>query len=365
MNIMYNSVNNYEMNLEVRHRMVFIIITSFFLIFGCSSGPEGNDNDSVSGTDAAEAVRVIELEYSEISRIITNPANLLAYREVYIAPASPGRIERIHAEPGTTVSRGQLLVEMDRTQLQQARVQLASVEKDYRRLDTLRKAGSVSQQQYDQIRTQYELALSNVEFLKENTMIMAPFSGRVSGKYFEDGEMFSGAPNTPVGKAALLSLVQTAQLKALVNVPESYYPDIIEGMPVYISTDVIPGENFPGKVARVYPTVNPATRTFTIEVIVSNHDERLRPGMFARARLELEKVEAFVVPALAVLKLQGSNERYLFLEDNGRARRITVEPGERFDDMVEIISDEIQPGDKLIVAGQARLLDGVAVNVAE
>ena len=83
------------------------------------------------------------------------------------------------------------------------------------------------------------------------------------------------------------------------------------------------------------------------------------------ARLELEKVEAFVVPALAVLKLQGSNERYLFLEENGRARRITVEPGERFDEMVEIVSDEIQPGDNLIVAGQARLLDGVAVNVAE
>ncbi len=361
---MYN-INKHEMNLKVRYRMLFTILASFSLISGCSSGSGDNDNDYASGTDAAEAVRVIQLEYSEISRSVTNLANLLAYREVHLASASPGRIERIHVEPGANVSRGQLLVEMDRTQLQQARVQLASVEKDYRRLDTLRKAGSVSQQQYDQIRTQYELALSNVEFLKENTMIIAPFSGRISGKYFEDGEMFSGAPNTPAGKAALLSLVQTSQLKALVNVPESYYPNVTEGTPVYLSTDVIPGESFPGNVARVYPTVNPVTRTFTIEVIVPNHDERLRPGMFARARLELEKVEVFVVPALAVLKLQGSNERYVFLEEKGRARRVTVEPGDRFDDMVEIISEEIRPGDNLVIAGQARLLDGAAVNVTE
>ncbi len=341
------------------------IYTSAILIasYGCSSADDNSGNSVVSEDDAAEAVRVMELDYSTISRSITYPASLMAFMEVHLAPASPGRIENIHVEAGTSVSRGQLLVDMDRTQLQQAQVQLANIEKDYRRLDTLRKAGSIPQQQFDQIKTQYEVTLSNVEFLKDNVRLTAPFSGEVSGKYFEDGEMFSGAPNTPAGKAAILSIVQTTRLKALINISENYYPGITPGMPVRISLDVWPGELFDGTVTRIHPTINPATRTFSIEVAVPNRDDKLRPGMFARATLELEEVEVFVVPALAVLKLQGSNERYVFLEDRGKARRVRVELGDRFDDMVEIISDEIETGDNLIIAGQARLTDGVDVAV--
>ncbi len=351
------------MNLKVMKSILIVIPVITALFYGCSSTGTGSGQEFVSEDDAVENVRVIELDYSYISRSITYPANLMAFREVHLVSSSPGRIGKIHVETGMRVSRGQLLVEMDRTQLQQAQVQLASVEKDYRRLDTLRRTGSVSQQQYDQIKTQYELAQSNVEFLKENTRLLAPFNGTVSGKYFEDGEMFSGPPNTPAGKAAILSLVQTSQLKALVNISERYLPYISSGMTVAVNSDVWAGEQFTGNVTRIYPTVDPATRTFTVELAVPNSGGKLRPGMFARATIDLEEVEVFVVPALAVLKLQGSNERFVFIEENGRARRVVVEIGDRFDDMVEIVSDEIQSGDNLVIAGQARLLDGVAVAV--
>jgi membrane fusion protein, multidrug efflux system len=345
-------------------KSIFVIIPSIMLlVWGCSSRADEAGTGSLPEDNSAESVRVMELDYSEISRSITYPASLMAYREVHLASASPGRIDRIHVETGTRVSRGQLLVEMDRTQLQQARLQLANLERDYRRLDTLRKVGSIPQQQYDQIRTQYDLALSNVEFLQENTRLAAPFSGIVSGKYFDDGEMFSGAPNTPAGKAAILSIVHTSQLKARVNVSERYYPVVQTGMPVVITSDIWPGEEFTGKVLHIFPTIDPVTRSFTLELLIPNQDERLRPGMFARARLDVGQDEVFVVPAIAVLKLQGSNERFVFLEENGRAKRVVVQMGDRFDDMVEIISDEINSGNNLIVAGQARLLDGVPVSV--
>ena len=335
-----------------------------FSFYGCSSTPDDNSGMAdTSESDRVEAVRVMELQRTEISRSFTYTANLQAFREVHLASASPGRIESIHVDAGTRVNQGQLLVEMDQTQLRQARVQLESVEKDYRRLDTLRSLGSVSQQQYDQLKTQYELALSNVEFLSDNTRLLAPFSGVVSGKYYDNGEMFSGMPNTAAGKAAILSLVQTTQLKALVNVSERYYPLIKTGMPVILTSDVWPGEEFMGTVTSVYPVIDPSTRSFAIEIALPNQDERLRPGMFARARFDLEQVEVFVVPALAVLKLQGSNERFVFLEENGRAKRVIVEIGDRFDDRIEIITDQVHEGDNLIIAGQARLLDGVAVSV--
>lgn len=339
-----------------------IFITALGLtVLGCASRDDA-DNDTTQGREI-EVVRVMELDYSEIARGTAYTAHLAAYREVHLAPASPGRIEQIHVDAGNKVGKGQALVEMDNTQLIQARLQLQSIEKDFRRIDTLRRVGSISQQQYDQIRTQYEVTKSNVEFLEENTRLLAPFAGTISERYFEPGEMFSGAPNTPAGKAAILSLVQTNQLKAIVNISERYFPYVKPGMEVMITSDVYPGESFPATIDLVYPTIDPQTRSFRVELRIPNNNERLRPGMFARARLELDEVEAFVVPALAVLKLQGSDERYVFLEKNGTAKRIVVMIGDRFDDMVEIISDHIKPGDRLVIAGQARLLDGVAVRV--
>jgi membrane fusion protein, multidrug efflux system len=342
---------------------IFSIPAIIVMTTGCSSPGEGTADSGESRI--SEPVRTVQLSYSEISRVITRNANLIAFREVHLASASPGRIERIHVETGVRVSQGQVLVDMDKTQLRQAEVQLQSIEKDYRRLDTLIKAGSIPRQQYDQIRAQYEVSLSTAGFLSENASLLAPFNGIISGKYYENGEMFSGAPNTPAGKAAILSIVETTRLKAMVNISERYYPRIQIGMPVDITSDVYPGEVFKASVIRVYPTVDPNTRSFTIELVVPNTNENLMPGMFTRATIELGKVEAFVVPALAVLKLQGSNERYVFLKENGRAKRVVVEIGDRYDDLVEIISDSIQPGDNLVVAGQARLIDGIEVEARQ
>lgn len=87
--------------------------------------------------------------------------------------------------------------------------------------------------------------------------------------------------------------------------------------------------------------------------------------MFAKAKIVLDQENAFVVPAFAVLKLQGSNERYVFIENSGIAHRVVVELGDRFDDMVEIISEEIKEGDMLIYAGHSRLINGESVNIIQ
>ncbi len=367
-----NHQNTYFLNfIQMNSQRVLkslLLFTLFSLMFfGCASGGDAGKGKAGSAAveERSEPVRVMLVSSSDISRSVTYTANLQAFREVHLVPATPGRISKIYVEPGKRVSEGQLLVEMDLTQLKQAQVQLKSIETDYRRIDTLRRVGSASQQQYDQIRTQYDLAKSNVAFLEENTRLLAPFSGTVSGKYFENGEMFSGAPNTVAGKAAIISLVQTNRLKAILNVAERYYPQIKVGMAVSILSDMYPNEAFSATVTTIYPVIDQATRSFKIELSVPNSSEMLRPGMFARASLDLDQVEAFVVPSLAVMKVQGSNERFVFLEEHGKARRIIVEIGDRYDDMVELVSDEIEAGDKLIIAGQSRLVDGVAVSIIQ
>jgi membrane fusion protein (multidrug efflux system) len=252
---------------------------------------------------------------------------------------------------------------MDQTQLQQARVTLLNTERDFLRLDTLNKVGGISKQQYDQMKARYDIAKSSYEFLLKNTILKAPFDGVISGKYFENGEMFSGAPNTMAGKAAIISLVQIDPLKAIVNISENYYPLLKTGMNAVVTTDLYPDKTIPGQVMRVYPTIDPSTRTFTVETKIANKQELLRPGMFCRVTLDLGEQMALVVPAISVLKTQGSNERYVFLEENGIAHRVVVNIGKRFDDKLELISDEIKEGSSLIVSGQARLVNGDKVKV--
>jgi len=324
-----------------------------------SSNPATTDSSAAN----VENVKILQIEKQKIARTIEYSSSIVAYEEVHLASASPGKIDQITVEVGDRVKKGQVLVKMDQTQLQQARVNLLNTETDFLRLDTLNKVGGISKQQYDQMKARYDIAKSNYEFLLKNTIIKAPFDGVISGKYFENGELYSGAPNTMAGKAAIISLVQIDPVKALVNISESYYPQLKTGMNAAITTDLYPDKTVSGQVMRVYPTIDPSTRTFTVEIKIANKQELLRPGMFCRVSLDLGEQMALVVPAISVLKTQGSDERYVFLEENGIARRVVVKIGKRFDDKLELISDEIKEGSNLIVSGQAKLINEDKVRV--
>ena len=348
------------------------ILTAGFLaaiiMTGCSPRSDQQDpatNDSTSDSVRIEKVKIMKLEPQTISKDIEYTSTLKAYEEVHLVPSTPGRIDRIFVEVGNRFSQGDLLVQMDQTQLRQAELQLQNLETDYKRMDTLQKVGSITQQQFDQVKTQYEVAKTNVEYLKENTRLKAPFNGIVSGKYFENGEMYSAVPNTSAGKAAILSIVQINPLKAFVDIPETYFPLISAGMKAVVTCDIYPGEKYSGYLTRKYPVIDPMSHSFTVEFKVNNPGDKLRPGMFCRVNLELGEVKALVVPAMSVLKMQGTNERYVFIVKEETARRIPVSTGKRYDDLIEIISPELKEGDHLIITGQARLIEGNPVEVMD
>ncbi len=185
--------------------------------------------------------------------------------------------------------------------------------------------------------------------------LKAPFSGIVTGKYFEDGEMYSGTPTTTSGRSAVVTVMQVNPLKVNVGISEQYYPLIKKGMKAEITADVYSDEKFTGTVFRIAPTINPATRSFIAEVEVPNRNDLLKPGMFVRVSMDLGEVETFVVPASTVLLQEGTNIRYVFVDENSIAKRIEVILGKRFDDKLEIISDNLKEGDKLVSEGQSRL----------
>ncbi|MBN2778389.1 MAG: efflux RND transporter periplasmic adaptor subunit [Bacteroidales bacterium] len=345
--------------------LIGLIILSAFSIVSCGADSKAGNENKNAEDEKVKTVKVVQLSEKEVSREVDYPANLIANEEVYFAPATPGRIIRVYPEVGDRVYAGQILVQMDPTQLNTSKLQLQSLEKDMARLDTLIQYGGVSQQQYDQMKTQVEVTRSNIELLQSNVVMTAPFSGVVTAKYFENGELFSGAPNTQVGKAAIVVLQQISPIKAQINISEKYYPVVKVGQEVSLVSDIYPGQVFTGKVNLIHPTINAATKTFTVEIQIPNKEQLLRPGMYARVNLEFAKETALVVPAITVLQQMGTNNRYVFVYDNGVAKRVNVEVGKRFDDQIEIISDQISIGDKLIVSGHSNLVDGAKVVVAE
>jgi membrane fusion protein, multidrug efflux system len=342
------------------------------LIFGllltaCSSkksNKSGSDAEAATVNEkAAVPVKVMSLSKTKISRTIDYTATVLPFEEVNMAPSAPGRIEKIYVEVGDKINKGDKLFLMDRTQLFQLKLQLSNLEKDLNRIDTLLRSGSAKQQQYDQMKTQYDVTKTNVDFMEQNTLLRAPFNGIVTGKYFENGEIYSGSPTTQAGRSAVVTVQQVNPLKVDVSVSEQYFPQIKNGMKANITADVYRNEEFTGTVYRIYPTINSATRSFITEVAVPNRNDLLKPGMFARVSMDLGEVETFVVPANTVLVQEGTNLRYVFVEENNSARRIEVLIGKRFDDQLEIISETLKEGSKLITEGQSKLINGEKIKL--
>lgn len=345
----------------------FIILLIPVSVFFTSCNQTASKATTDSGIDTTiYNVKTILLEKQKVAQNIEYTANLLPYEEINYAPASPGRIEEINVEVGSRVSKGDVIARMEKTQLLQANEQLANARSNFERMDTLRKLNSVSEQQYEAAKTQYEVIKSNVDFLNRNTTLISPINGIVTGKYFESGELYSGAPNTSAGKAAVVTLMQINPLKARINVSEKYYPRLKRGMKALVKVDIYPEREFRGEVFRVYPTISPETRTFPVEIVISNSDETLRPGMFSRVYLDLGETTTLVVPAIAVVKQEGTNDRFIFLAENGTtARKIPVTIGERYDDRIEIISEKIREGVQVIVSGQDKLMDQSPIRVIQ
>jgi membrane fusion protein, multidrug efflux system len=343
----------------------FLII--LLLLSDCSSKTKKDTKPGADPAPVAEKapvpVKVESLTKTKIARTIDYTASILPFEEVNMAPSTPGRIDKIYVEVGDKVNKNDKLFLMDRTQLYQLKLQLSSLAKDLSRLDTLLKSGSAKQQQYDQMKTQYDVTKTNVDFMEENTLMKSPFVGIVTGKYFENGEMYSGSPTTQTGRSAIVTVMQVNPLKVNVSISEQYYPLIKIGMKAEITADVYKNEKFTGTVFRISPTINSGTRSFIVELELPNRNDLLKPGMFVRVSMDLGEVETFVVPANTVLVQEGTNTRFVYVERTNTAARIEVTIGKRFDDQLEIISDNLKEGDNLVTQGQARLINGDKIEI--
>ena len=318
------------------------------LLAACSGGDFSGESKLQSAGDTIR-VTVVPVRSERVDVMRTYTGIVSAFEEVSISSGSPGRIARLRVDVGARVRRGQLLVDMDSTTLLTSRAQLVTLERDFRRIDTLYRVGSMSAQQWAQAKTQLEVARAQLANLAVNTRLTSPIDGVVTGRYYHAGELYSMTPSAASGgRAAILIVMQTDPVKIAVPVPEGDIANVQEGQKVDVQLDAYPHEHFTGSVYRVAP----------------NAKGTIRPGMYARATFTYGQRECVLVPDLAVQRQRGTNEKYVFVAQDGVVRRTVVELGDQIGDSYATLSG-LKGSEQVVVSGFQNLRDSALIKVVE
>lgn len=338
--------------------MIRVGLASFaaVLAVSCGNPDKGKTDNSMVQEDPVVSVETVAARDVPQTSVYTSTVE--PYVKNNIAPQSAMRITDINVEVGDFVTKGQVLAELDRIQLQQAELQLKNNEIEYERLKGLYEAGGLSKSDLDAMELSYRVSRTTYENLLENTVLRSPVDGVITARNYDEGDMY--AMSSPI-----YVVEQITPVKLLVAISEVDYTRINKNDSVEIAVDAFPGRSFSGRVSRIYPTVDPATHTFSVEIIVPNKDRVLRPGMFARVTVLFGTNHNPVIPDIAVVKQTGSGERFVYvLNSDGTVTYRAVRLGRRMDYEYEVL-EGLSEGERVVTRGQIRLKDGVRVKISK
>ena len=316
-----------------------------------------SDDKAGTAQQAKPQVKIAKVTSEDIPQTETYTATVESDVKNDIAPNTPYRIEKIYVDVGDNVRQGQVLVQLDASNLQQLKLQVENQKIEFNRTSQLYQVGGASKAEYDNAKLQLDVLSTQLKQLMQNTQLVAPISGVVTARNYDNGDMYSqGQP--------VLTIEQTNPVKVMVNISEVYYKQVFKGMPVDIELDAYEGETFYGKVTIVYPTVDQSTHTFPVEVTINNSGQKVRPGMFARATVNFGDKNHVLVPDEALVKQIGAGDRYVYIYKDGKVSYNKVELGKHIGTKYEILSG-VNPGEDVVIAGQSRLANGKEVEVVK
>lgn len=335
-------------------KRICALLAAAALLAACS----GKGKNAVeTQAEASVLTKTVPARAAEVVLTEEYTSEIQPFKENDITPAATGvHIDRILVDVGSRITQGQVLVTLDPTQYNQQLVQLRTVEDDYNRLLPVYEAGGISAQQIEQAKATLDVQREVVDNLRKNIEVRSPLTGVVTARNNEPGDLFMNAP--------ILHVMQINPLKVIANISEQYFRNVQVGMPVELKVELFPDRVFQGTVSLIYPALDPATRTFTVEVKVPNQAETLRPGMYARTTFDMGRKQGVLVPDVAVQKQVGSSEKFLYVVRDGVAERRAVRVGRQVGGEVDILSG-LEPGEQVAVTALSKLSDGVSVEVKE
>ena len=334
------------------------------------------------GKERTFIVRTGKPHRETISQTIRKTGGLFAPSTVEVSTKIAGRLEMLsledgtRVEEGTRVKKGELIASIETRDyvarknaaaaaLKSAQATLADKERELKRAEMLFKEGTATEQERDLAEADYERAAAAIEQAQaqldlaqidlDETAIKSPMDGVVSQKLVEPGTLLTAG-------ARIVTITDTDTLWFQVSVPTTLYSQLaLNETGIDIEIDAYPGEQVRAKLSRIYPLAEGETRTIRIEAVLDNAENRYLPGMFAIGALALnERKDVLVVPFEAVIR--NVDHYFVYVVDGGKARATRVEVGIRADAVVEIVSG-LAEDDQIVVVGQHRLADGVAIRV--
>jgi len=367
---------------------VFMVLLALLFSLGCQ--PEGQtQGEEMREESPPIPVVVTPVIRGEITSYVEASGTIFPARESKIGSKISGKIEKIYADEGDMVQKGQPLVKLDQTDLiitqkqaegnlrtaearaEQARLNLEKIKKDWIRLSRLHQKGVISQQQYDDINMNYRIAQTQLKLVNGevqqaritldmakqqllNSVTLSPFSGLVVKKFVNEGEIISIMPPVP-----LFWIMDIEYVKVEVEVPEIEITTIKVGQRARIRGDGFPNRIFEGRVSVINPLVDPTSRTFRVKIDIANPQHILKAGMFARVQIVVDEHNGVLfVPRDALLTRDG--KQVVFVAENAYAIMRPIEVGLTNDLHVEI-TNGVNEGEMVVVKGGYGLEDGVKI----
>jgi membrane fusion protein (multidrug efflux system) len=304
-------------------------------------------------------VEVYTVQTERIVETIDAVGSLRAAQSITVRPEISGVITEIHFDEGEPVDAGAQLFSLEdsiyRAELAQAEASLRLSSRNYERARELSQRSVGSDRARDEAFSNLEVDRASVELAKarlEKTGIVAPFAGVTGLRQVDLGEYVDGGD-------ALVTLDEIDTLEIDFEIAERYLRFVHVGQGIKIQVDAFPGESFEGRVQAISPRINPAGRSIAIRGELANEGRKLKPGMFARVGLVIDKRDAAVVIPEQAIVPQG-DKFFVFTVIDGAAKQTEVKIGLREYGRVEIV-DGLAEGDQVIVAGQIKIRDGSPV----
>ena len=340
-----------------------IQLTSWLLavaLLAACSDPVPTKGQGAWGGAVKVVTQVVELQpmVDEIEALGT----ARAYESVDIQPRISSLIERVAFEEGQIVSAGDLIVELENSEivagLALAEASLSESRSLYNRSKSLADTQAISASNLEQLIAQVQVDEAQVEAAKarlENTIIRAPFTGRIGLRRVSPGSFVNTS-------TVITTLDDVSKIKLDFSVPEAFLTSVAEGMDIQAHSLVYQDRVFAGVVASIDTRLDPVSRAFRVRAVIPNNDDALKPGMFLTVDLQLDRGEVLLAPEQAIVP-EGTRQ-FVFVISDGVAEKREVELGRRVPGYV-VIDRGLEAGDIVVTEGTHKVRDGTAVDVLD
>ncbi len=328
-------------------------------------------NDRISELDTVKKLPLVTallIESKKFDHFLELQGNVKTKQNLVIYPEMGGTLTRVYVKEGQNVTKGQLLATIDdgglSQQVAQMQIQADLAKTTFERQERLWQQKIGSEIQYLQAKSTFEAQQRAVNQLKSQlskTSVRAPFTGVIDDVITDQGSVV--AP----GQSQLMRIVNLEDMYIETDVPESFITNVTVNKDVKIEFPIL-GKSMDAKIRQAGNFINPANRTFKIEVAVSNKDKSIKPNLTAKLKInDYSSENALLIPQ-SIISENAEGEQYIYIIDNknpdneGIAKRIIIQTGKAQGDVIEIVNG-LKSGVEVIQEGARSVKDGQLVKV--